>query len=463
MLTACWPYEFRGLKSIFPLLIAIVLSSCQTTGIEERGFTKPALENEASSLAKEISETKKPPSQPITPREIASQNAKDGSSSQTAESKSTTGSSSSPDDSSPAKPKGEEASSNPLSPEKNDASPAPKDDPKTKPTSKKQPEDTGPKSINPPMIFGDKPKEPKIAPPTKNGLATGTGFFISTDGYLLTNEHLIADAKELKVFVGDISYDAHVVSLNRKDDIAILKIELETKPLSLKTSEPLAGTEVSVLGFPNIGLQGNEIKATFGHVNAASGIQGDKRYLQFSAEIQPGNSGSPVIDEGGYVIGVATSTLNQEVAVAQTGTLAQGVNYALKANHAEKLITNTRLEILEQTNTTGSMSRVELIQQVKESVVLIVAAIGQGATIPKTKPRAPKTSPEMQPEGAGNGGPKQLTPQPKFIPNSSTSKEPTNSGGGAGDGNSVSSSNEEVGEEQKPSGNTFHYIHFDRE
>lgn len=244
------------------------------------------------------------------------------------------------------------------------------------------------KKVTLPMVFGGKNKTPKKMPPTKDGLATGTGFFISFDGFLLTNEHVINQARDIKVFVGETGYKARVISLNQQDDIAILKIDIKSKPLEIKSSEPLPGTEVSVLGFPNIGIQGNEIKSTFGHVNAASGLKGDPRYLQFSAEIQPGNSGSPVIDKQGYVIGIATSTLNQQAAITHTGALAQSVNYALKAEYAADLLNKSEIFLRSNSDSFGATSRVQLIQRVKESVVLIVAAIGKNTKIPKVKPKA---------------------------------------------------------------------------
>lgn len=454
-----------GLKSIFLLLIVALLSSCQTTSIEDHGFTKTAHDGVASST-KVSPEAEKPPIRPMTPVGQSPENANDGSSPQKPEPTPATDSGPSPKDANPEKPSGEKSAKQAPSPKENDVSPSTNGESKSKPAPKGRPEEAGPKSVVPPMIFGGKPKEPKKPPPTKDGLATGTGFFISANGYLLTNEHVIADARELKVFVGDTAYEARVVSFNKEDDIAVLKIDLETKPLFLKTSEPLAGIEVSVLGYPNIGLQGNEIKSTFGHVNAASGIQGDKRYFQFSAEIQPGNSGSPVIDEDGFVIGVATSTLNQEVAVAQTGALAQGVNYALKASYADQLIKNSKLEISSQTKTTNDTSRVELIQQIKESVVLIVAAIGKEAKIPKTKPKGPNKPPVAPPTGGGKEAPMQPTPQPSSSPNSASPKEPkppSNSAGSPSGGTSSGDiSNEETSEEQQPSNNRYHYIHFDR-
>jgi hypothetical protein len=304
------------------------------------------------------------------------------------------------------------------------------------------------------MIFGAKPKTPKKIPPTKNGLATGTGFFISTDGHLLTNEHVVAQARELKVFVDDTAYEARIVSLNQQDDIAILKIDFKSKPLAIKSSDLLAGTEVSVLGFPNIGIQGNEIKSTFGHVNAASGLKGDQRYFQFSAEIQPGNSGSPVIDEQGYVIGVATSTLNQQAVVAKTGTLAQSVNYALKASYADDLIEKSKVAIPTHIDIITAANRVELVQHVKESVVLIVAAIGKEAKIPETKPKISTRKLEKPPEINSIGGEKQSVSENPHggVKQSEDISQPINN----------KNSSKEAGEAQPSKDSHYHFIHFDR-
>ena len=147
------------------------------------------------------------------------------------------------------------------------------------------------------------------------GVATGTGFFISEKGFLVTNAHVVAESVELYILYNDETLPASIILTDEENDLALLKVEMESPRLALQNIEPLKGDEVAVIGFPNVVVMGNAVKATFGHVNASSGPVGDERYLQFDASIQPGNSGSPVVDTSGAVVGVATASLNQATAL----------------------------------------------------------------------------------------------------------------------------------------------------
>jgi len=171
--------------------------------------------------------------------------------------------------------------------------------------------------------------------PKSNLISTGTGFFISNDGFLLTNSHVVENSSNVSIIFNGVEVVASVVARDSVNDIALLKIDIKTVGIPLEVSKKtLKGSEISILGYPNIGLQGNEQKATFGYINSNSGMKGDLRYYQMSAPIQAGNSGSPVLNNSGSVIGIATSTLNQSAVIKSTGNLAQNVNYAMKITYA---------------------------------------------------------------------------------------------------------------------------------
>jgi len=92
------------------------------------------------------------------------------------------------------------------------------------------------------------------------------------------------------------------------------------------------GEEVTAVGFPLGSLLGTSIKATEGTISSLTGLNNDTRMMQITAPIQPGNSGGPLLDDGGYVIGVVTAKLD-EIAVAENiGSLPQNVNFALKGS-----------------------------------------------------------------------------------------------------------------------------------
>lgn len=202
------------------------------------------------------------------------------------------------------------------------------------------------------------------------GVSTGTGFFITTDGKFLTNQHVIADTKGVFVFINGEMIPARVVSYSVENDVAMLAIDHESSPIPFTLEAPQKGAEVTVLGFPNITLQGNELKVTVGHINALSGLKNDVNMMQFDAAIQPGNSGGPLITRDGYVVGLATATLNQNSAIAATGTISQNVNYAIKMKHA--LVLDGFGLISSTTPEHDVYSTVDLVESYERSVVLII-------------------------------------------------------------------------------------------
>ena len=226
-------------------------------------------------------------------------------------------------------------------------------------------------SKNASPIMKEQPQKPK--PESSKGIYTGTGFFISNDGYVLTNSHVIEGSSNISIILNGKSMSATLVDHDSSNDIALLKVHesVEGLPIELK-KKTKQGTDIAVLGYPNIGLQGNEQKATFGYINANSGIQGDTRYFQISSPIQPGNSGSPMVDDKGVVIGIASASLNQTVSIETTGTLAQNVNYAVKIVYALPMLINHGVKYIEPTGQ-KSLQKTELIERISNSVVLVVA------------------------------------------------------------------------------------------
>ena len=221
-------------------------------------------------------------------------------------------------------------------------------------------------------------KRPSQDNPTEGveDVHTGTGFFVSSTGHIITSNHVIAGAKEIGIFVDTERYfPAKLIRADTANDLALLKIEYASESLSLIRSAKLEkGAEVFTLGYPQIGIQGQEQKATFGRINALSGIQGDFRFIQVDVPVQPGNSGGPLIDSLGRVVGVITSTLDVFTTLKTSGSLPQNVNYAIKADYVAPLIDSVLQEnqtVQAERESQGEMSA--LIRVTESSVVLVVA------------------------------------------------------------------------------------------
>ena len=163
--------------------------------------------------------------------------------------------------------------------------------------------------------------------------ASGTGFFITDDGYLITNEHVVKDAAQVRLVTSAGLIAARVVKVDAANDLALLKAEgkFSSLPIAPSRAVKLGGT-VATVGFPNIGLQGFAPKFARGEIASLSGAGDDARYFQISVPVQPGNSGGALVDERGNVIGIVSAKLDAGAALAASGALPENVNYAVKSS-----------------------------------------------------------------------------------------------------------------------------------
>lgn len=226
--------------------------------------------------------------------------------------------------------------------------------------------------------IGKKPDLPVYRPKEvrkEKGFATGTGFFVSTNGHLVTNFHVIEGSNDITVSLPSqgSTFKARVIQNDPANDIALLKIEKATQPIPIASQFSRSkGDEVLTLGYPLVSIQGQEQKASFGRINALTGIKDDIRFLQIDIPIQPGNSGGPLLDDRGLVVGVVTATLNQLIALRASGSLPQNVNYAVKSDYIMPLLNMHSIGNLD-TGKYGQLSMKDIIASREASVVLVIA------------------------------------------------------------------------------------------
>jgi S1-C subfamily serine protease len=204
----------------------------------------------------------------------------------------------------------------------------------------------------------------------------GTGFFVDYRGYIATNYHLIADATEIGIeFIRNgqkQDFRAKVILSDKQNDLAIIKIMDNTfkpftiLPYNFKIQLSDVGTNVFTLGYPIANVMGTEIKFTDGKISSKTGLQGDVRIYQISVPIQAGNSGGPLFDYDGNLVGITSSGLNREY------FQSENVNYAIKSSYLKSLIDVLPVTIrLPNDKTIITKTLTEKIKILSDYIVLI--------------------------------------------------------------------------------------------
>lgn len=207
----------------------------------------------------------------------------------------------------------------------------------------------------------------------RNAKSSGTGFFLTKDGYVVTNNHVIENAKSIKI-TGinndyQTSYKAKVEITDTQNDLAILKIidsnfkSLANIPYTFKFNTSSVGEDCFVLGYPLISTMGTDIKLTTGIISSKTGYEGSVAEYQISAPVQPGNSGAPLFDKSGNIIGV----------IKAKHTIAENAGYAVKASYVRNLVELLPVSIeLPKSNVLLNKTLPKQVELASKSVCLII-------------------------------------------------------------------------------------------
>ncbi len=201
---------------------------------------------------------------------------------------------------------------------------------------------------------------------------SGSGVFVSREGHIATNHHVIEEAVRIEVEVvrdgARHSCSAELVMEDRQNDLAVIKINdeaFETLPrLPYHLDDRLldVGSSVFTLGYPGAlsGL-GQEVKFTDGRISAQIGFENDATTYQISAPVQPGSSGGPLFDERGNIVGIVNAKVLQ----------ADNVTYAIKAGYLKDLLSLCSLSLDSGPTAVRTQPLPEQIKTLREYVVLI--------------------------------------------------------------------------------------------
>ena len=179
---------------------------------------------------------------------------------------------------------------------------------------------------------------------SKPASKSGTGFVISTAGHVVTNQHVVEGCVgDIK---GNLSGEAPVnlrlVSSDETNDLALLQAPNPFKEVATIRDKGIRpGDSVVAIGYPYHGLLTSDFTVTTGIVSSLSGIHNDTRYLQISAAVQPGNSGGPLLDTGGEIVGMVAAKLNALKFVKATGNIPENINFAIKTGMLRDFLDNS--------------------------------------------------------------------------------------------------------------------------
>lgn len=180
-----------------------------------------------------------------------------------------------------------------------------------------------------PKAKGSPGKKPRRADAVLPYGGDGTGFLVTSNGHIITNYHVAEAGAQLRVRLHSKVFPANVVKLDRLNDLALLKIEATTAPLSLgKDADLNLASEVHAIGFPHSSNLGVTPKYSRGTVSGTHGLNDFPGHFQISAPVEAGNSGGPVFDDLGNVVGVVVSKY----------TKAANIAYAIKVKFVRRLL-----------------------------------------------------------------------------------------------------------------------------
>jgi hypothetical protein len=169
--------------------------------------------------------------------------------------------------------------------------------------------------------------------------ATGSGFYVTRSGYLVTNNHVVAQCNEMRVTVGEKGIPAKIVATDPDRDLAlVLASQPVPEAVIFRAEPPRLGENVVVVGFPLSGLLSSDAIVTSGIISALAGARNDRRQLQISAPMQPGNSGGPLFDPSGHIVGVAVASLSTMRLAQATGAIPENINFAVKGEEAKQFL-----------------------------------------------------------------------------------------------------------------------------
>ncbi len=208
-------------------------------------------------------------------------------------------------------------------------------------------------------------------------LGSGTGFVMTTLGHIVTNNHVAGKCKSIQVgYSGGPLIAAKLLATDKRNDLALLKAKLPIRKIAVFRPRVRVGESIYVYGFPLTGLLTKTGNFTVGYVTAEAGVRENTSQMQISAPVQRGNSGGPLIDQHGNVVGVIVSKLNAMRVARLTNDVAQNVNFAIKSSIAIKFLEANGVTVPLDRVKKDKMEPADIADRAKDFTVRILCSYG---------------------------------------------------------------------------------------
>lgn len=222
------------------------------------------------------------------------------------------------------------------------------------------------------------PRNPKSVSRANTGgsrvRSGGSGFLVNKSGHIVTNAHVVKGCQSVRVVgVAGEPVEATVVEVSEFSDLAVIKASIPSPaPIAFRgINPPQLGESIVVYGFPLAGVLSEQGNLTVGNLSALSGLRGDPSALQISAPVQPGNSGGPVLDSKGHLVGIVVSKLDALAVAGAIEDIPQNVNFAIRSSVLENLLQSRSLEYVRANPDAPELSVTALAERARLASVRI--------------------------------------------------------------------------------------------
>jgi len=195
--------------------------------------------------------------------------------------------------------------------------------------------------------------------------SSGSGFAVSSNGHVITNYHVIEGCQNVKIHHNGKSIPATVVTFDPQNDLALLKGNFRpSSVLPLSTNSPELLQDVYVAGYPFGRKVSTGVKVTKGIISSLTGIGNNFSNIQIDAALQPGNSGGPILDDRGNVVGVAVAKLDIKKILKNYGVIPEDTNFGIKASVVRSILEGSNVS--SPRPNTSSISKTKLGKMISD-------------------------------------------------------------------------------------------------